>query len=191
MHKKTNFETMPLAELSAKGLTPDNAQSKSIVLVVDDEVVIADTLSAILTRNGIAAMTAYGGLAALAIAQVIPPDLLLTDVVMPDMSGIDLAAAVLQIVPDCKVLLFSGQAANKDLLAEAREGGRDFSIIAKPIHPEELLARISENLQPVPAICPPEGRPGTSCFAEGETCARVDHSDLWQYAERQRRLSDS
>jgi DNA-binding response OmpR family regulator len=154
MYKKTNFEIVPLAELFAKGLIPDGEQPKSIVLVVDDEAVIADTLSAILTRNGIVAMTAYGGLAALAIARVIPPDLLLTDVVMPDMSGIDLATAVQQIAPHCKVLLFSGQAATKDLLAEAREGGRDFSIIAKPIHPKELLARISESLQSTPAICP-------------------------------------
>jgi DNA-binding NtrC family response regulator len=76
------------------------------------------------------------------------------------MSGIDLATAVLQIVPQCKVLLFSGQAATKDLLAEAREGGRDFSIIAKPIHPEELLARISESLQAVPAIYPQLGPTG-------------------------------
>jgi DNA-binding response OmpR family regulator len=163
MYKKTNFEIVPLAELSAKGLTPDGGQPKSIVLVVDDEAVIADTLSAILTRNGIAAMTAHDGLTALAIARVIPPDLLLTDVVMPDISGIDLAAA--EIVPHCKVLLFSGQAATKDLLAEAHEGGRDFSIIAKPIHPKELLARISESLQSIPEICTqlgpwdaPEGR---------------------------------
>ena len=163
MPRKTNFEIVPLAELSAKGLTPDDEEPKSIVLVVDDEVVIADTLSAILARNGIAAMTAYDGPAALAIARVVPPDLLLTDVVMPDMSGIDLATAVLQIVPHCKVLLFSGQAATKDLLAEAREGGRDFSIIAKPVHPKELLARISESLQSVPAICPqldPRDAPG-------------------------------
>jgi DNA-binding response OmpR family regulator len=157
MYKKTNFEIVPLADLSAKGLAPDREQPKPIVLVVDDEVVIADTLSAILTRNGIAAMTAYGGLAALAIAQLIPPDLLLTDVVMPDMSGIDLATAVQQIVPHCQVLLFSGQAATKDLLAKAREGGRDFSIIAKPIHPRELLARISESLQSVPAKYPQLG----------------------------------
>jgi DNA-binding response OmpR family regulator len=157
MSKKTNFEIVSLAELSAKGLIPDREQQKPIVLVVDDEVVIADTLSAILTRNGIAAMTAYDGMAALAIARVVPPDLLLTDVVMPDMSGIDLATAVLQMVPHCKVLLFSGQAATKDLLAEARENGQDFSIIAKPVHPKELLARISESLQSVPAMFPQLG----------------------------------
>ncbi|MGA8288026.1 MAG: response regulator [Acidobacteriaceae bacterium] len=157
MYKKTNFEVVPLAELSAKGLTPDSEQRKSIVLVVDDEAVIADTLSAILARNGVTAMTAYDGVTALAIARVIPPDLLLTDVVMPEMNGIDLAAAVLQLVPHCKVLLFSGQAATNDLLAEAREGGQDFSIIAKPIHPTELLARISESLQLIPSICTKPG----------------------------------
>ncbi|MDR5730249.1 MAG: response regulator [Terriglobia bacterium] len=147
MAKETNFETVPLTELSAKGLTPDDGQPKSIVLVVDDEVIIADTLSTILTRSGIAAMTAYDGQTALDIARVIPPDLLLTDVVMPDMNGIDLAIAVTEAAPNCRVLLFSGQAATQDLLAAARNTGRDFAIIAKPIHPRQLLARITESLK--------------------------------------------
>ncbi|MHB1856858.1 MAG: response regulator [Acidobacteriaceae bacterium] len=153
MSKETNFETVPLAELSAKGITPDDGQPKSIVLVVDDEVVIADTLSTILNRSGITAMTAYDGKTALDIARMIPPDLLLTDVVMPDMSGIDLAVSIMDIAPNCRVLLFSGQAATKDLLATARDAGRDFAIIAKPIHPRQLLAHVSESLEsPMPIV---------------------------------------
>jgi DNA-binding response OmpR family regulator len=138
---------VPLAELFLKGITPQRDQPKPVVLVVDDERVIADTLTAILARNGIAAMAAYDGRTALEIARVIPPDLLLTDVVMPDMSGIDLAIAMKQAVPDCKILLFSGQAATVDLLAAERDAGRDFAIIAKPIHPTDLLARVSECLK--------------------------------------------
>ena len=148
MSMETNFETVPLAELTEKGLKPDDGRTKPIVLVVDDEVVIADTLSTILTRNGMTTMTAYDGQTALEIARLIPPDLLLTDVVMPDMSGIDLAIAVKNAVPDCKVLLFSGQAATKDLLAAARDAGQDFAILNKPVHPNELLACISESLVP-------------------------------------------
>lgn len=147
MSKQTNFQTVPLTELFSKGIIPQNDLPKPVVLVVDDEVVIADTLTAILSRNGIAALAAYDGRTALDMARLIPPDLLLTDVVMPDMSGIELATAILEIIPNCKILLFSGQASTMDLLATARDAGRDFTIIAKPIHPAELLGRVSESLK--------------------------------------------
>ena len=46
------------------------------------------------------------------------------------------------MLPDCKVLLFSGQAETCDLLKEARIRGYDFEILAKPVHPADLLARL-------------------------------------------------
>jgi DNA-binding response OmpR family regulator len=147
MSREMNFETVPVAELAVKGIRSQTDQPRPIVLVVDDEVVIADTLTAILGRNGMAAMTAYDGESALEIMLTIPPDLLLTDVAMPGMSGIDLAIATRQAIPGCKILLFSGQAATADLLAEARGAGYDFRALEKPIHPTELLARISETLE--------------------------------------------
>ena len=146
MSGEMNFETVPVAELALKGITSQADPPKPLVLVVDDEVVIADTLAAILARNGMAAMAAYDGESALEIMLTIPPDLLLTDVAMPGMSGIDLAIATKQAIPGCKVLLFSGQAGTVDLLAEARDAGHDFRTLEKPIHPTELLARISETL---------------------------------------------
>ena len=141
-----NFQTVPLAELASKGITSQADPPKPIVLVVDDEVVIADTLSAILARSGVATMTAYDAESALEIMLTIPPDLLLTDVVMPGMGGIELAIAIRRAIPDCKVMLFSGQAATVDLLAKACDAGHDFTTLQKPIHPTELLARISETL---------------------------------------------
>ena len=147
MSGQINFQVVPLAELASEGIAPQIDLPKSIVLVVDDEVVIADTLVAILKQNGLLAMAAYNGQAALDSARLIPPDLLLTDVIMPDMNGIDLAIAVTEVAPDCKILLFSGQAGTMDLLASARDSGHDFSIIAKPIHPTELLVQVSASLQ--------------------------------------------
>jgi CheY-like chemotaxis protein len=147
MSSKMNFQTVPLTELASKGLTAETDQPNSVVLVIDDEAVIADTLVAILAQNRIAAMAAYNGKSALEIARVVPPDLLLSDVVMPGMSGIDLAIAIRQATPDCKVLLFSGQAATVDLLDRARDAGHDFTVLEKPIHPTDLLARISETLK--------------------------------------------
>src|SRR5277367_6355440 len=147
MPQKSNFQMVALTELASKGITAETDELRPVVLVVDDEMVIADTLTAILTKEGVAAMAAYDGRSALQIAGTIPPDLLLSDVVMPGMSGIDLAIAIRQAVPDCKVLLFSGQAATVDLLADAREAGHNFTTLEKPIHPKDLLAYISESLR--------------------------------------------
>jgi DNA-binding NtrC family response regulator len=91
-------------------------RNQSVVLIVDDERVIADTLSIILSRSGFSTMTAYDGESALELARAVYPDLLVSDVVMPEMTGVELAIAVTETVPGCKVLLFSGQATTVDLL---------------------------------------------------------------------------
>jgi DNA-binding NtrC family response regulator len=128
------------------GIAPEDGPRNPVVLVVDDEVVIADTLTTILAQHGVAAMTAYDGFSALEIARTIPPDLLLADVVMPDISGIDVAISIKKDVPDCTILLFSGQAATAGLLAKAGKGWCDFELLLKPIHPEKLLKLIFERL---------------------------------------------
>lgn len=112
------------------------------VLVVDDERVIADTLAAILRNAGYDAAAAYDGPGAISLSESCSPDLVITDVVMPGMNGIELAILIKQRYPACKVLLFSGQAATADLLKEARQSGHDFELLAKPVHPTELLAKL-------------------------------------------------
>src|SRR5258708_33754055 len=102
-------------------------KKQSVVLIVDDERVIADTLSIILSKSGFSTMTAYDGEGALELARAVHPDLLISDVVMPEMTGVELAIAVTETVPGCKVLLFSGQAATVQRLAKARQAGRDFA----------------------------------------------------------------
>jgi DNA-binding response OmpR family regulator len=121
-------------------------QNPPVILVVDDERAIADTLSMILGRNGFAAMTAYDGASALEIATLVPPQLLISDVMMPGMSGIDLAIAIRDAAPNCEVILFSARAFTADLLASARLAGLDFVALTKPVHPTEMLARVSERL---------------------------------------------
>jgi DNA-binding response OmpR family regulator len=147
MVKKMNFQTVPLADLSLKARPQPAGPPKPIVLVVDDEAVIADTRAKILELNGISAMVAYNGKSALEIAKTVPPDLLLADVAMPGMNGIDLAMAIRQIIPNCGILLFSGQASTVDLLEGARAAGQEVIILTKPLHPTELLARVSDSLE--------------------------------------------
>jgi DNA-binding response OmpR family regulator len=125
----------------------DTGAYRPVVLVVDDESAIADTLTEILCRSGYAAQTAYDGNAALEIALLTPPELLITDVMLPGMNGIELAITIRRIFPDCKILLFSGQASTTDLLAAARRNGHQFTLLTKPLHPIDLLARVAESFK--------------------------------------------
>ena len=113
------------------------------ILVVDDEHIIADTLAAILNASGCSAVAAYSGDGALeAIADGVP-DLIITDVCMPGMNGIELAITVREHFPRCKVLLFSGHASSTHLLEEARTRGYEFELLSKPVHPRDLLERLN------------------------------------------------
>ncbi len=144
---KTNFPTVPMADVPA----PAPGAYRPVVLVVDDEGTIADSLSAILCRSGYAAMVAYDGLSALETALLMPPELLITDVVLPGMGGIELAITIKRVFPECKIILFSGHASTTDLLATAGRAGHAFVLLNKPVHPKDLLARVSEALKPAKA----------------------------------------
>ncbi len=117
-------------------------KSKPKVLVVDDERVIADTLAIILNQHGYDATAVYTGSAAVERARNDHPDLVISDVIMPDMNGIEAAIHIREFLPGCKILLFSGQAATADLLENARAQGHEFEILAKPVHPQDLLSKI-------------------------------------------------
>jgi CheY-like chemotaxis protein len=112
------------------------------VLVADDEQVIANTLAIILNQAGFEARAVYSGEKALDALDDFQPDMLISDVIMTGMTGIEAAIATKQKLPTCKILLFSGQAATADLLEKARSEGHEFEILAKPVHPTDLLAKL-------------------------------------------------
>jgi DNA-binding response OmpR family regulator len=145
MIRKMNFETVRLADLPFREMADPGGQRKPLVLVVDTEPVIADTRAMILERNGVAAMVAYDAKSALAIANTFPPDLLLMD--GPTQNGIELSLAIRRIVPHCTILIFAGQASGSDLLKAAGVAGQDLTVVTKPLHPKELVARVSDALQ--------------------------------------------
>jgi CheY-like chemotaxis protein len=113
------------------------------VLVVDDEHTIADTLAIILNKAGFSASAVYSGTEAVAVAKSVKPDLIISDVAMPDMNGIEAMILIRGFLPTCKVLLFSGHASTVDLLKSARTRGHQFEILAKPVHPQDLIARLT------------------------------------------------
>ena len=118
------------------------ASGKPKVLIADDEKVIADTLAQILNQHGYDASAVYTGSSAVEQATILRPELLISDVIMPDMNGIEAAIKIRDLLPSCKILLFSGQASTADLLENARKDGHEFEILAKPVHPQDLLAKL-------------------------------------------------
>jgi CheY-like chemotaxis protein len=116
------------------------------ILVVDDEKLLADTTAAILRRAGYNAKIAYNGFDALEAMGSQRPDYLLTDILMPGMNGVELAIAVTSMSPATKILLFSGQAGIIDILERSRARGFEFPLLAKPVHPSQLIQTL-RNLQ--------------------------------------------
>jgi CheY-like chemotaxis protein len=114
------------------------------ILVVDDEVLIADTIVQILNRNGFIAEAAYSGAEAIEIARRSCPDLVLSDVLMPHVDGVEAAIAIRELCPDTRIVLFSGQAATVEILERAKERGHTFELLAKPIHPTQLIKHLRE-----------------------------------------------
>ena len=112
------------------------------VFVVDDETTIATTLALILNSHGFDAKAFTDPYDALYSAEVHSPDVLLTDVSMPKLNGIDLGVQFKAIFPECKVLLFSGHANTANLRQSAADTGHHFDLIAKPIQPKDLIATI-------------------------------------------------
>jgi CheY-like chemotaxis protein len=122
------------------------------IFVVDDEPVIASTLAAILQMNGFSAKFFTSPLEALAAARSKAPDLLISDVTMPDISGIDLAMKMRAQFPTCKILLFSGHPATFGLIEDARARGHEFHLLLKPVAPAELLLEIGKMVAATVAV---------------------------------------
>lgn len=121
---------------------------RRVVMVVDDEPLVADTLAMILTHAGYHAMRAYDARTALEMASLQAPDLLISDVAMPEMNGVELALGMVSMAPACKVVLFSGHARSADLI-RAYDAGYDFPLMAKPMHPSEMLGQVARSLATV------------------------------------------
>jgi DNA-binding response OmpR family regulator len=144
----TTFPTVPIAEVPLPAESAKASAYRPIVLVVDDEPTVADTLAEILARSGYAAMAAYDGESALETAALVPPDLLIADDLSPQMSGFDLAIAVKGESPDCKIILLSGQQSTACPLNSAKRGAHQISLLSKPVHPADLLTKVTATLNP-------------------------------------------
>jgi DNA-binding NtrC family response regulator len=132
--------------VAIEGLNLSTQPSEQTVFVVDDEAVIAQTVVIILRNAGYEARSFCEPEAALDAVTAELPDLLVTDMAMPEMNGIELATRIQELRPCCKVLVFSGQISTLALVAKAENAGHHFDFLSKPAHPLKLLEKIDRVL---------------------------------------------
>ena len=144
MSNMLNLETIAIAEIQSSARKAEREPYRPVVLIVDEEEIIADTRAAIFTSWGYAVMTAYDAVSALEIAGVIPPELLVADIELSGSNGVCLAIQMRELVPDCKVLLVSGQQGGVNRFAASVNEIRGFSLLIKPVHPEAMRERVAE-----------------------------------------------
>ena len=114
---------------------------KDVVFVVDDEEMITSSLGQILGREGFDVFGFTNPLHALERMETMEPALLISDVMMPQLNGIELAIQTKIVRPECRILLFS--AAASEFSTQAWAGGHDFRLLQKPVHPAILLQEIA------------------------------------------------
>jgi DNA-binding NtrC family response regulator len=117
-------------------------ESHPRIFVIDDELSIAKMLSVILQMHLFDAVPFADPQQALEEARSAPPDYLISDIQMQQMTGIEVAILFAHEFPACKVLLFSGQPDAPERMQQAREEGHDFAFLQKPLHPTDLVAAL-------------------------------------------------
>src|ERR1700678_84096 len=110
------------------------------VLVVDDDRLVADTLTLIFERNGFQATAVYSADEALECAREFGPDLLLCDVTMPGRDGLSLVADMTRERPACRILMLTGFYSNvKSVREQAKKLSRPLGILTNLCPPTVLL----------------------------------------------------
>ncbi len=123
------------------------SSTKPLLMVLDDDTAVRQTWTIIFQRHGYEVAPMERGEDAIAAATQRPPDLLLADVRLPDMSGIEAARRIREVAPGCRILLISGDSDAGEAIEEARARGATFEVLPKPISPPDLLRLISESLR--------------------------------------------
>lgn len=117
-------------------------RNKLKVLIADDEKIIADTLAMILNQGGFEARAVYTSEKALEMAPDFQPDMLISDVIMANLNGVDAAIKMRALLPHIRVFLLSGQTATTEMLARSQAKDYGFEVLVKPVHPQDLLNKL-------------------------------------------------
>ncbi len=119
-----------------------SGDKRVLILVADDELLIRQTMVQILRSEGYDAVAVRDGEEAVECARKLHPDILLTDVAMPRLNGIEAAKQITDSIPKIRVICFSGHAGTPDLLTKILEEGYDFGFLSKPVKPAALIGAI-------------------------------------------------
>ncbi|MDX1764232.1 MAG: sigma-54 dependent transcriptional regulator, partial [bacterium] len=115
------------------------------ILIIDDEVEICNYLKTLISQFGYAAETATSGADGLALCKQIKPDLVILDVVMPGMDGLEVLKEIQSLDSETAVIMLSGHRQTSTVVGAMRLGAADF--INKPFDPDELEITISKVLE--------------------------------------------
>ena len=128
--------------------------SQPLVLVADDEPRITKLVALTLHDEGFRVVTAGGGEEALKKAEEVRPDIVLLDIVMPDLDGIEVMRQLREWRP-VPVILLTAKGSTSDKAKGLDLGADDY--IAKPFHPDELAARVRAVLRRASGVSPGAG----------------------------------
>jgi len=119
----------------------------SKILVIDDDVVVRTAMVQFLADLGYDVVSAEDGQRGMRLFRSEKPDLVITDIIMPEKEGIQTIAEIRRERPDAKVIAVSGggRIGNTDFLKIARQLGAT-DVIAKPVDPDDFAARIERCL---------------------------------------------
>ncbi|WNB85627.1 response regulator transcription factor [Cellulomonas sp. ATA003] len=123
-------------------------------LVVDDEPSLGDLLSTVLRYEGWVVQTAVTGHAAVRAAKESRPDVIVLDVMLPDLTGLEVLRRIRATLPDVPVLFLTAKDAVEDRVAGLTAGGDDY--VTKPFSLEEVVARLRGLLRRSGATAAPE-----------------------------------
>lgn len=131
--KRMAFQTVPIKDLPEPVLRGNGSKDRPVVLVVHEVKAVAETVLELLNRNGYAAILAKSGKDAIETALLIPPELVIAEARLPDMSGEEVAAALKSKLPGTKVLLFGEQASALELLEAAKKARHGIELVEKRV----------------------------------------------------------
>ncbi len=142
------------------------------LLLVDDDATLRERLARALRERGYEVATAGGAYAAYELAQATPPDAIVLDLKMPDISGIEALRELLQIAPKARVLMVTGYGSIATALEAVRMGAWDY--MTKPVDADQIVAALLRDPHAVEAKdAPVEQDPHSLEWMEWEHIQRV------------------
>ena len=139
------------------------------VLIVDDDDTVAGVVVSYLERAGFRSKHVTDGQAALDIVTVDPPDLIVLDLMLPEVDGLEVCRRVRSAHPDLPVIMLTALAEAEDRIAGLEVGADDY--VTKPFSPRELVLRVESVLRRASAVRP-SGRPLTAGSISVDRAAR-------------------